>query len=142
MISPLPRLREKPLLLAEALFAVMVASLLIKFLPFRSVARVAAGRGLRINRSASSYEARLIARAVSACAARVPWRALCIQKGLAAVLMLRRRRLAATLFYGAAHSADASLVAHVWVRSNNVDVMGCETANDYGLLAAFPGHSD
>jgi Transglutaminase-like superfamily len=67
---------------------------------------------------------------------------MCIQQGLAALLMLRRRRLMATLYYGAAHSADHVLVAHVWVRSADVDVVGCETASDFQLLATFPDRSD
>ncbi len=142
MIAPLPRLRDQPQLLAEALLALGLASALIAILPFRSIARLAAGGGARTYPPASSSEAQLIARAVRAWAMRVPWRAVCFQQGLAALLMLRRRRLAATLFYGAAHSADAVLVAHVWVRSADVDVIGCETARDYRLLAVFPGRSD
>ena len=34
--------------------------------------------------------------------------------------------------------ADGRLVAHVWVRSGEVDVIGCEGAERYGLLAVFP----
>jgi hypothetical protein len=142
LIVPLPRLRDQPLLLIEALLALGLASALIAILPFRLVARLAAGGGARTYPPASSSEAQLIARVARAWAVRVPWRAVCFQQGLAALFMLRRRRLAATLFYGAAHSADAALVAHVWVRSVAVDVIGCETAGDYRLLAAFPNRSD
>jgi Transglutaminase-like superfamily len=132
-----PRLRKKPLLVIEAMLALMIASFLIKFLPFSSVAKIAAGRGIE-STPAPSNEAQLIARAINVCATRVPWHAMCIQQGLAALLMLRRRGFMATLFYGAAHTSAAALVAHVWVRSADVDVVGCETANNYGLLATFP----
>ncbi len=142
MTSHVPRLREKPLLIIEALLAVIIASFLIKILPFKSVAKIAAGSGLRNNSPAPPVEAQLIARAIYACAMRAPWRAMCIQQGLAAVLMLRRKGFMATLFYGAAHTPQAALVAHVWVRSADVDVIGCETENDYGLLATFPDQTD
>jgi Transglutaminase-like superfamily len=142
LTGPATRLRNQPLLLAEALLALALASLLIAVRPFRSIARLAAGGGIHAYPAASSTEAQLIGRAVGAWAERVPWRAVCFQQGLAALLMLRRRRRAATLFYGAAHSQDAAVVAHVWVQSASVDVIGCETAGDYGLLAAFPSLRD
>lgn len=133
-----PRLRARPLLLAEALLALMLASAMIALLPFRRVARVAAGQGRAGRASASPAEAALIAAAVAAWAARVPWRAMCFECGLAALLMLRRRRRAVTLYYGAAHAEDGRLVAHVWVRSGSIDVSGCDVAADFGVLAAFP----
>jgi hypothetical protein len=135
---PAPRLREKPLLLIEALVALAVASLLITILPFRNVAKLAAGKGIEGYQPASPKDAALIERALCAWAQRVPWRAVCFQKGLAALMMLKRKHLAATLFYGAAHNADGALVAHVWVRSADIDVIGCENLADYGLLAKFP----
>lgn len=135
-------MRDKPVLLLEALIALGVASLLIAILHFRSVARLAAGAGTPSYPPVSPCDAQLIARAVRAWAARVPWRAVCLQQGLAVLLMLRRRRLLATLFYGAAHNTDAKLVAHVWVRSADIDVIGCENADDYRLLATFPAQSN
>jgi hypothetical protein len=142
LTAPLPRLRYKPLLVIEALIALAVASTMIAALPFRSVAQLAAYNKVSAYPAASPAEARLIARALTAWASRVPWRAVCFQQGLAALLMLRRRRRSATLFYGAAHGANAQLVAHVWVRSANIDVIGCENLSDYKLLAAFPNYRD
>ncbi len=51
--------------------------------------------------------------------------------------MLRRRKIASTLHYGAA-SIDGKLKAHIWVRSGALDVVGCDIAGDYALLASFP----
>ncbi len=142
MTTVTPRLRHRPLLMFEALVALGLATALIAILPFRSVARLAAGEGALTHRSATTAEAHLIARAVGAWAGCVPWRAVCFQQGLAALLMLRRRRQTATLYYGAAHGIDARLVAHVWVTSGSTDVIGCETAADYGVLAIFPDRPD
>jgi hypothetical protein len=127
---------RRALLLAEALAMLALASLTIALLSFKRVARLSS-RG-RQGRAASPDEARAVARAVAAWGRRVPWRAVCFQQGLAAQLMLRRRGLAAHLYYGAMRDDAGKLVAHVWVRSGSVDVIGCEGLERYGLLAVFP----
>lgn len=118
-----------------------LASALIVLLPFRRIAALAAGTQGLDRPLIPPEEGQWISRAIGAWAALVPWRAVCFQQGLAALLMLRRRRQQATLFYGAAHGADGALVAHVWVRSGNQDVIGCAQAANYGVLAAFPAEA-
>lgn len=126
---------RRAILHAEALSLLALASVLIAAVPFRWIATFAS-RG-RQGRAATPTEARTMARAVAIWGRRVPWRAVCFQRGLAIVLMLRRRRLAARLYYGA-RRIDGRLVAHVWVRSGATDVIGCEDVSAYGLLAVFP----
>ncbi len=67
----------------------------------------------------------------------MPWRTMCFEQGLAAHWMLRRRKRPSTLYYGAA-TFDGELKAHVWVKSGDRDVVGCENADEYALLARFP----
>lgn len=141
MSGPAPRLRHQPVLLGEALVALAIASVLIALFPFRSIARLAGGGGGTALPAASTATARHVEAALAAWAERVPWRAVCFQQGLAALFMLRRRRLAATLYYGAGRGSEGELVAHVWVRSGAVDVVGCAIADDFALLAAFPAAS-
>ncbi len=123
-------------MLAEALATLAVASLLIALLSFRRIASLSASRTHAT--PATPAQARAIAHAVAAWGRRVPWRAVCFQQGLAAQLMLRRRGLAAALHYGAARDDEGRLIAHVWVRSGEVDVIGCGGTKRYGLLAVFP----
>lgn len=113
-----------------------LASFLIAMLSFRRIAALSASQAPAT--PATPAQAQAIARAITAWGRRVPWRAVCFQQGLAAQLMLRRRGLAAALHYGAARDDMGQLIAHVWVRSGNVDVIGCEGAERYGLLAVFP----
>ncbi|MEG3162554.1 lasso peptide biosynthesis B2 protein [Sphingomonas sp. LB2R24] len=128
-------IRRLPLL-AEALAMLALASLLIAILSFRRIAALSASQASAA--PATELQARAIAWAVAAWGRHVPWRAVCFQQGLAAQLMLRRRGLAAALHYGAVHDENGHLVAHVWVRSGDTDVIGCEGAERYGLLAVFP----
>ena len=81
------------LLLLEAILWLGVAGIAITLLPFRHVGRFAA-RPIRqpLPRDARLEKIRRIRWAITTTAARVPWRALCFQQGLAAQLMLRLTR--------------------------------------------------
>jgi hypothetical protein len=78
-----------------------------------------------------------VRRAIDAWTRRLPIRPKCFARGLAAFWMLKRRGFAVQLHYGAAQ-IDGKLKAHVWVRSGDLDVVGCDIAGDYALLATFP----
>jgi hypothetical protein len=78
-----------------------------------------------------------VRRAVLAAARRVPWRAMCIEQGFAAQWMLRRRAIPAVLHYGV-RMQEGDLKAHVWVRSGDSDIVGCENSLDFTEVAQFP----
>ncbi len=127
-------------LLIEAIFWLAASGIVIAVVPFRRVAALAA---CPIRKPTPSHETcltevRRVRWAVAATASRMPWRALCFQQGLAAQLMLRRRGVPSVLYYGAARDDQSGVIAHVWVRSGNVDVVGCEIASRYVVLATFP----
>lgn len=123
-------------LVAEAVLLLGAASLAIRLLPFRTVASMAAKNG-RTRAPAGPDAARRLRWAILAAARRVPWRAVCFQQGLAAHWMLRRRGYASRLHYGARAEPGSDLKAHVWVRSGDTDIVGCENAADYALLTTF-----
>ena len=125
-----------PALLAEAGAAILVASLALRLVAFRTLAE-RLGRSVGRARPADAETAYWLRRAVLAWARRLPWRTLCFEQGLAAFTLLRRRGLAATMHYGAA-TIGGELKAHVWVTSGGTEVIGCETKENYGLLARFP----
>jgi hypothetical protein len=52
--------------------------------------------------------------------------------------MLGRRRIFSTLHYGVAQGEDRGLIAHVWLSSGSLDVVGCENKDDFSELARFP----
>lgn len=126
--------------LLEAAAAVASASVAVRVLPFkRVVGRLTPVRACKPRMSAE--DARAIAEvrwAVDACARRVPWRAVCFQRGLAAHAMLRRRGIASTVHYGVAQIPDEGLKAHVWVTAGDRDVIGGREAAGYARLASFP----
>lgn len=140
--SPVRRLfrlsLSNKLVLAEALVVLSVASAAIKVLPFRRTAALMRGR---MSRAGLDHEdqRRLVAQcrwAVEAWSDRVPWRAVCFQRGLALHLMLRRRGIPSVLHYGVAQSDG--LKAHVWVDVDAQTVLGSEEAPRFACLASFP----
>jgi hypothetical protein len=127
------------LILGEAIVWLAITALIIAVVPFRHFGVLAARplRKLPPADEARSLMRRQIRWAIVTAARRVPWRALCIQQGLAAQFMLRRRGVPSVLYYGAA-LREGDLKAHVWVRDGNIDVIGGEAASWYALLARFP----
>jgi len=122
--------------IVEAVATLMVASAIVRFSPFRAVARIAR-RPVRARAPADAERVvATIAWAVGAVARRARFRAVCIEQGLAAQAMLRRRGIATTLHYGVAND-DGDLAAHVWVRWGERDVVGCREAPRFRLLASF-----
>lgn len=126
------------LVLIEATSFLTVAAMAIAFLSFSTIARGARGGGRQPVAKLDGERIRELGWIVEAVARRLPFRAKCFESGLAAQWMLRRRGVAATLFYGAALQPDGALAAHVWVRAGEIDVVGCTTASDFALIARFP----
>lgn len=128
-------------LLAEAAASLLIARLVLGLLPFRWALRIfrvspdgAVAGGGRI----AASEAEDVGRAIGRAARHVPFRAVCLQQAFAAVRMLRRRGLAATVHLGVTRKAGrGNLEAHAWSRCGDVMVTGAATASDFTAVAAF-----
>lgn len=121
---------------AEAFATLVAASLTVRFLPFRRIAAFARRPVTAAPPADPAAAVALVAWAVGAAARRARFRAVCIERGLAAQSMLRRRGVATTLHYGVARR-DGDLTAHVWVRWGNCDVVGCAESADFREMAVF-----
>ena len=121
-------------LFAEAGVALTGASLAVRMLPFRWIAR-SAGLGAAARGSVTDPAA--VARAVDRASRRLPWRTVCFQEGLAAHWMLRRRGAPARLHYGI-RSETERLSAHVWVTLHGRPVIGEEADEPHSCVATFP----
>ena len=133
--------RRNKLALGEALLSLSLASLAIKIVPFRRTVELISLPGHRPQPADSSHRDRLVAEcrwAVQAWADRVPWRAVCFQRGLALHLMLRRRGISSVLHYGVAQNGEAGLQAHVWIDVEERTVLGGEEASKFARVASFP----
>jgi hypothetical protein len=125
-------------LLAEALPTLVVASVAVKFLPFKQVAASAARFRQGPPGPVDEAFLRKVRWAIDEWADRVPWRAVCFQRGLALHRMLRRRGIPSILHYGVAQSPEDGVSAHVWVSVGEQTVIGGEEAPRFKCLATFP----
>jgi hypothetical protein len=137
--GPFARLRrlgsERRRLLARAALLLTGASFVVAALPFRLAIRFggvpATGRGDRAAEDAVW--------AVEAASRLLPWRTMCIEKGLAVQRMLRSAGVDAVLHYGARHSPETGkLEAHVWVTAEGRAIIGADEAPYFAELASFP----
>ena len=125
--------RRRVLLRAAALLG--VASAAVALVPFRYAIRFGSVR-LGSRQAISAEE---IVWAVEAAARWLPWRTMCIEKGLVVQRMLRLAGVKAILHYGARHHPESSkLEAHVWVTIDGRAVIGGEEAPDFAPVATYP----
>ena len=130
--------RSRKYFLVEALVALAVSSAAVRFLPFRRAVRMGS-RKLSGKATGDRGEAVRDARwSIEAAAAAAPWRAVCLQQGLALQWMLRRRGIDALLHYGLAKEKERGLEAHAWVAVGDNLVIGGEIASKFRCDATFP----
>jgi hypothetical protein len=128
---------QQQMLLVEAWATLAMVSAARAVLPFKRAIRLGSISVRRDRRRPCSPEE--IAWAVGAAARRLPWRIVCIQKGIAAQRMFRRHGFDATLHYGIAPTGDRpKLHAHVWVTVAGAALVGGREAREFAPIAAYP----
>lgn len=110
------------------------ASLIVAVLPFRSAIRFGS---VPVGRTKLA-DVEDVIWAIEAVARRLPWRIVCIQKGLVAQRMLRAAGMNAILHYGMKTQEDDSLEAHVWVTIGKEAVIGGDEADAFVAVATYP----
>jgi hypothetical protein len=127
-------------LLCGALAALTCATLALRFVAF---SRLASWFGASRQETPLQLSARhvLVARdigwAVTAAAARLPWKAECLVQALAAALLTRTRRLPSTLYLGVAHGELGQLQAHAWLRCGPCIITGKAGHERFKPVASF-----
>jgi hypothetical protein len=125
-------------LIAEAGLALAAAAAVVRLLPFRRAIRFGSASSPGASAAVPVEVMRRIERSVEQAAARVPWRTVCLQKGLALQWMLRRRGVDALLHYGIGKDEAGALCAHVWVSAGPVMLIGSEQAPQFRTVAIYP----
>lgn len=130
---------ERKLLLVEALLCLVLARMAVTLFPFRTIrwfmslpSRQPEVLGVR-RRALRNAVRWAILRAAKCLPGTV-----CLPRGMAAQHMLRRRRIATTLYFGAATLPDKGLTSHVWVVDGEEGVMGLRASRGYKVIARYP----
>jgi hypothetical protein len=67
----------------------------------------------------------------------VPWRCKCYEQGIAAKVMLQKRGIESTIYFGVAKDEEEKLKAHAWVRSGVTIVCGKSGMNNFKVVGTF-----
>jgi len=131
-----PRAKRR-LYLREAVIALALARLAVRFLPPAHVFRWADRPMKRICRFAAD-EADWVAWAIGHAVTLPRMNAPCLPQALAAHAMLRHRGIPSRLCVGVARNGE-EVMAHAWAEANESTVVGGEEANRFTRLATFGG---
>jgi hypothetical protein len=127
-------------LLAEAGGLLVVARLVVWFVPFRSLA-TRLGEEMAESPAVDTEEQRAAALpigwAVRTLGRRLPWMSQCLVQAVAATWMLQRRRIPSTLYFGMAKDSDGKLTAHAWVRCGTQVLTGAKGRHEFTVVATF-----
>jgi hypothetical protein len=127
-------------LLIEAALWLLAARLALRVLPFRWLAKFferppKAPEVVGAERERLREEVRW---AIHRATRQLPGKTVCFPRAITAQVMLRRRGMGTTLYYGAAKVPGQGLMTHVWVQDGNEGVIGHLMARGYHTLARYP----
>ena len=121
-------------LLARACVTLSAASAMVALLPFRRAVRFGC-----VPLGKPALDADQCIWAIEAAARRLPWRAMCIEQGLAVQRMLRQGGIEAVLHYGIRQQPPSGkLEAHVWVSVDGRPIIGGAEAPGFAEVATYP----
>jgi hypothetical protein len=121
----------------EAALLLLTVRIALMLLPLpRALRLFGIAHGARGGGQVDAEQAALVRRAIARAARRVPFQAVCLQQAFTALLMLRRRHLAATVHFGLLRDG-AELKAHAWSRCGEVPVTGVAAARGFAPVAVF-----
>ena len=66
-----------------------------------------------------------------------PFRSLCFEQALTVKLMLKKRKIPATIYLGVAKEEDTKLHAHAWTRAGNYIVSGKREKDLFKVVSSF-----
>lgn len=127
-------------LLLEALAWLCWVKLLLLLVPFRWLAPRLGKPQSESPPAISPVERDLALRiswAVQSVAAHVPLGFVCLPQAIAAKWMLRRRRLASTLYLGVARPDEIKFTAHAWLRAGDKILTGRAESFTHATIATF-----
>jgi transglutaminase superfamily protein len=128
------------LLFAEAVITSAYVKATLLFLPFRKVVAWLGSSGAQAGDAPSAEKIDLIKKvkfALKLCDRYTPWPTECYTSSLTAKIMLKRRKLASTLFFGFRKDEKNSLKGHSWLQCSGEVVTGWCDFSQYHVHSSF-----
>lgn len=125
-------------LLCESVVELARARRLLATTPFRKIASQLGERDKsRICHDRPSSTPERVKRAIEIAVRNVPWKAECLVQAIAASRMLRRRKMAGTVYFGLAKNRQQGFEAHAWLQSGKVIVTGAFGHESFSIVETF-----
>lgn len=124
------------MLVVEALVLLGLSRATVLFIPFKRVAPHLGARQQETPLGESDPNAQGVAQAIFLVSRHTPWNSNCFAQALAGHVMLRRRRIACTLYLGVLKEGE-SFTAHAWLRNGNLIVTGRNGYERYTPVARY-----
>ena len=134
--------RERKAILVEAVFWLFVARLIV-LVPLARWSRYLGtlqGQTSSLDKPNHVQQIKRIGWAIRAASLHVPWRADCLPQAVAGRIMLERRKIPSTLYFGLAKTrldGQVSLSAHAWLRSGTIVVTGRGLIWRFNVVSTF-----
>ena len=131
--------RRKKLFL-EAWFTLSFSRIMIFFMPFRKLANYLGETTNESTNDLSKQElskVKEIGREIKKASLYTPFRSLCFEQALTVKLMLKKRKIPATIYLGVAKEEDTKLHAHAWTRAGNYIVSGKREKDLFKVVSSF-----
>jgi len=127
-------------LLVEAALVHGLARLGLLVLPFRWIAP-RLGQHMEETPEASEPEhnelSERVCWAVHVASRHVLWKSTCLTEAITAKLVLRRRGIPSTLYFGAGRDENQTICYHAWLRSGDSVVAGGPIEKNFAVVATF-----
>jgi len=127
-------------LFAEAILTTAYVKITLLFLPFRRVALWLGPLKCEPDMNAIPYQPNLVKKisfAVKLCERYTPWSTECYTRSLTAKIMLKRRNLPSTLYFGLRKDEKNSLQGHAWLQCEGITVTGLCDFSQYQVHSCF-----
>jgi hypothetical protein len=130
------------LLVLEAFVLLGLARLAVLTLPFRWLAYFLGKKKESLVEEEKSEEppvpkARHIGWAIRLISEHTPWESNCLAMAVAGRFMLKRRKIAGTLYFGMTKNDEGELEAHAWLKSGRKVLTGDTDLDQYAVVAIF-----
>jgi Transglutaminase-like superfamily len=126
-------------LFVEAIFTAAYVKITLLFLPF---SKVAGWLGTAHQQAPDAASDKLplvknVQTAVKLCDRYTPWDTECYTRSLTGKIMLKRRRLPSTLYFGFAKDEQNKLKGHAWLKCSGIIVTGFCDFSQYTVHSSF-----
>ncbi|MGG0492193.1 lasso peptide biosynthesis B2 protein [Priestia megaterium] len=130
---------QAKILLLEAFFLLAWARIL-KSIPFSKVAPFLGERSaetLTYPNEENRGNLKEVSKAIEIMSRHTLWESKCLVQAMAAMKMLKRRKIESTLYMGMAKDEHGALIAHAWLRSGSFYVTGSEGMERFTVVGTF-----